>query len=90
MNISWTAGFNGNSDILNYTVEISVDNQTFTDASCQGLSSSGCVVSNFSTTASLQGLHPGRVYYIRVFASNKLGSSATSSVVNGTTDEEGT
>ena len=41
VNMSWTPGFNGNSDILNYTVEISTDNQTFTEARCQGLSSGG-------------------------------------------------
>ena len=89
VNISWTAGFHGNSDILNYTVQISVDNQTFTDATCQGLSSSGCVVPASSTSASLQNLHPGTTYYIRVFATNKVGHSAPSSA--GTmTDEEGT
>ena len=90
VNISWTAGFHGNSDILNYTVQISVDNQAFTDASCQGLSSSSCVVPGSSTSASLQGLHPGRTYYIRVFATNFVGPSATSSVADTTTDEEGT
>ena len=89
VNISWIPGFNGNSDILNYTVEISTDNQTYTQAICQGLSSSGCVVSSSFTSASLQGLHPGRTYYIRVFATNKVGSSTASSVVMGTTDEEG-
>ena len=89
VNISWTPGFNGNSDILNYTVEISTDNQTFTQAICQGLSSSGCVVSSSFTSASLEGLHPGRTYYIRMFATNKVGSSTASSVVMGTTDEEG-
>ena len=90
VNISWTAGFHGYSDILNYTVQISVDNQTFTDASCQVLSSSGCVVPASSTSASLQGLHPGRTYYIRVFATNKVGQSAASSVADTITDEEGT
>ena len=89
VNISWTPGFNGNSDILNYTVEISTDNQTFSNATCQGLSSSGCVVSSSFTNASLVGLHPGRTYYIRVFATNSVGSSAASSVITTTTDEEG-
>ena len=89
VNISWTPGFNGNSDIRNYTVEISTDNQTFADATCQGLSSNGCVVSSPLTSASLEGLHPGTTYYIRVFASNKVGSSNASSVVTAATDEEG-
>ena len=89
VNISWTPGFNGNSDILNYTVEISTDNQTFAQATCPGLSSSGCVVSSSSTNASLVGLHPGRTYYIRVFATNNVGSSTASSVITTTTDEEG-
>ena len=89
LNISWTPGFNGNSDILNYTVETSTDNQTFAQATCPGLSSSGCVVSSSSTNASLVGLHPGRTYYIRVFATNNVGSSTASSVITTTTDEEG-
>ena len=89
VNISWTPGFNGNSDILNYTVEISTDNQTFTQAICQGLSINGCVVSSSFTSASLEGLHPGTTFYIRVFATNKVGSSTASSVVMGTTNEEG-
>ena len=88
--ISWKPGFDGNSDILNYTVKISTDNQTFKPATCQGLSNSTCVVSSSFTSASLTGLHPGRSYYIRVIATNKVGPSAASSVVNTTTDEEGT
>ena len=87
--VSWTAGFDGNSGILNYTVEISEDNQNFTNAKCQGLSSSVCVISSSSTNASLEGLLPWTTYYIRVFATNKVGPSGTSSVVNTTTDEEG-
>ena len=89
VNISWAPGFNGNSDILNYTVEISTDNQTFAQAACPGLSSSGCVVSSSFTNASLVGLHPGRTYYIRVFATNNVGSGTSSSVITTTTDEEG-
>ena len=89
VNISWTTSFNGNSNILNYTVEISTDNQTFTEARCQGLSSGGCVVSSSFTSASLVDLHPGRTYYIRVFATNKVGVSVVSSIITTTTDEEG-
>ena len=89
VNISWTPGFNGHSDIVNYTVEISTDNQTFAQATCPGLSSSGCVVSSSSTNTSLVELHPGTAYFIRVFATNKVGSSAASSVITTTTDEEG-
>ena len=89
VNISWTPGFNGNRDILNYTVEISTDNQTFTKATCEGLSSSSCVASCSFIGASLVGLHPRRTYYIRVFATNKVGSSTASSVIITTTDEEG-
>ena len=90
VNIIWTPGFNGNSDILNYTIQISTDNQTFSNATCQGLSSSGCVVSSSFASASLVGLLPGRTYYIRMFATNIVGSSAASSVVMTTTFEEGT
>ena len=88
VNISWTA-FHGSSEILHYTVEISEDNQTFSGAKCQGLSNVTCVVSGNSTRASLEGLHPGRTYYIRLFSTSKVGSKVTSSVVNATTDEEG-
>ena len=89
VNISWTPGFSGNSDIRNYTVEISRDTVTFAEARCEGLSSSGCVVSNSSTSASLVDLHPGRTYYIRVFATNRVGFSTPSLVISTTTDEEG-
>ena len=89
VNVSWTPGSNGNSDILNYTVEISTDNQGFAEARCSGLSSSGCVVSSSFTSASLVDLHPGKTYDIRVFANNKVGSSAASLVISTTTDEEG-
>ena len=88
VNVSWTAGFDGNSDILSYTVEISEDSQSFTNATCQG--SNACVVSNSSTSASLEDLFPWTTYYIRVFATNAVGQSNKSSVVNTTTDEEGT
>ena len=87
--VSWKAGFDGNSDILNYTVEISEDNLNFADAKCPGLSSTACVVSSSSTSASLEGLLPWTTYYFRVFATNKVGPSNKSSVVNTTTDEEG-
>ena len=88
VNISWTAGFDGNSAIQNYTVMISEDNQTFSDAMCQGsLSHSACVVS--STSASLESLLPWTKYYVRVFARNMVGSSSGSSIIKVTTDEEG-
>ena len=89
VNISWRAGFDGNSEILNYTVEIGEDNQTFIGAKCQELSSGTCVVSGNSTSASLEDLLPWTTYYIRVFATNKVGSGLRSSVANTTTDEEG-
>ena len=89
VNISWTAGFHHDIDIF-YTVQISVDNKTFTDATCQGWSSSSCVVPGFSTSASLQNLHPGRTYYIRMCATYMVCHSATSSFADTTTDEEGT
>ena len=88
--ISWMASFNGNSAIQNYTVEIGEDKENFTDAGCQGTLSNGtCVVSN-STNASLTGLFPFTKYFIRVFATNAIGRSNSSSVVIVTTDEEGT
>ncbi|XP_068728210.1 receptor-type tyrosine-protein phosphatase delta-like [Montipora capricornis] len=86
--ISWTAGFNGNSEITSYIVKISEDNQTFSDVNCQGLSNSACVVSGNSTNATLEGLHPATMYYLKVFAINSIGQSDASSVVNATTDEE--
>ena len=89
VNISWRASFDGNSGILNYTVEISEDNQNFRDAKCQGLPNGACVVSGSSASASLEDLFPWTTYFIKVFATNKVGSSLRSSVVNTTTDEEG-
>ena len=88
MNISWIAGFDGNSAIQNYTVERSEDNAEFGDAACQGsLSDSSCVVSG--TSASFENLSPWTTYYFKVFARNLVGTSDGSSVVNATTDEEG-
>ena len=90
INISWTAGFDGNCAIKNYTVEISQHDQILKDVVCQGsLSSSACVVSSLSTTASLTGLLPWTTYNIRVFARNKIGRSSSSPILNVTTDEEG-
>ena len=88
VNISWTAGFDGNMAIQNYTLEISEDNQAFRDAVCQGsLLKDACVVS--STSASLESLLPWTKYYVRVFARNMVGSSGGSSIIKVTTDEEG-
>ena len=88
VNISWIAGFNENSAIQNYTVEISEDRQTFRDAICQGtLLKNNCVI--YSTRVSIRELLPWTTYYLRVFATNMIGSSNHSSVVNVTTDEEG-
>ena len=90
VNISWTASFDGNSAVENYTVEISEHDQIFKDVVCQGtLSSSACVVSSLSTTASLTGLFPWTTYNIRVFARNKIGRSNSSPILNVTTDEAG-
>ena len=87
-NISWTAGFNGNSAIQNYTVEISEDRQTFRFAICQGTpSDNSCVI--YSTRVAIKELFPWTTYYLRVFARNMIGSSNYSSVVNVTADEEG-
>ncbi|XP_022798569.1 receptor-type tyrosine-protein phosphatase F-like, partial [Stylophora pistillata] len=89
VNISWTPGSSGNSDIKNYTVEISENNQNFNDVVCQGSLSNGtCVVSSPSTTASLTGLFPWTTYNIRVFATNKIGGSNSSPILDVTTDEE--
>ena len=88
--ISWKSGFDGNSEISSYTVEISEDNLNFGDGYCQGLSNSSCRLSGKITNASLEGLHPGRMYYFRVFANNTVGQSEASSIINATTDEEGT
>ena len=86
-NVSWMAGFDGNSAIQNYTVEISEDNRAFGDVMChRSLLNGSCVVS--STSASLTGLFPATTYYIRVFATNPVGSGS-SSVAIVTTDEEG-
>lgn len=79
VDISWMAGFKR------------IDKENFSDVGCQGtLSNGSCVLSNSSTSASLTGLFPFTKYFIRVFATNAVGSSKSSSIVNVTTDEEGT
>jgi len=88
VNISWNAAFDGNSEIQNYTVKRSLDNQEFVDAVCKGsLSVTSCVVT--STSASFGNLLPWTLYYFKVFARNVVGTSNGSSVVNATTEEEG-
>ncbi|XP_022799391.1 neogenin-like [Stylophora pistillata] len=87
VNISWINGFNGNSAIQNYTVEISEDGQKFRDAICQGtLSVNACVI--HTTRVSIKELFPWTIYYLRVFARNIIGSSNRSLIINVTTDEE--
>ena len=90
MNISWSDGFDGNSAIQNYIVEIesSEDNPELVDDVCQGtLLNGSCVVP--STSASFGNLSPWTTYSFKVFATNEVGTSNGSSVVNVTTDEEG-
>jgi len=87
VNMSWIAGFDGNSAIQNYTVKTSLDNADFVDAVCQEYMSDGsCVVS--STSASVGNLSPWTLYYFKVLARNMVGTSEGSPVVNATTDEE--
>jgi len=88
VNISWIAGFDGNSAIRNYTVKRSRDNEEFKDFPCKGsLSDTSCVVT--STNASFENLSPGTTYYFKVFARNMVDVSDGSPVVEATTDEEG-
>ena len=69
---------------------ISQDNQIFEDVSCQGsFNDSSCTVPGVVTSVILEDLHPFTMYYLRVFAVNKIGQSESSEVVNATTDEEG-
>ena len=90
LRVSWSAGFNGNSEIISYKVNISQDNQTFEDISCQESSNNNlCTVHGVVTNVTLKDLHPFTMYYLRVFAVNKIGQSDSSEVVNATTDEEG-
>ena len=88
--ISWKSGYDGNSEITSYTVEISDNGLNFSDANCQGWPNNSCNVSGLYTNATLEGLRPYTTYFIRVFADNKVGRSDASSVVETVTDEEGT
>ena len=88
--ISWKSGFDGNSEITSYTVEIRDNGSNFSDANCQGWFNNSCTVSGLDTNATLEGLSPNTTYFIRVFADNKVGRSDASSVVETVTDEEGT
>ena len=88
--ISWKSAFDGNSEIISYTVEISDNGSDFGDANCQGWSNNSCTVSGLDTNATLEGLRPFTRYFMRVFADNKIDQSEASSVVETITDEEGT
>ena len=91
LTVSWSAGFNGNSEIISYKVNISQDNQTFEDISCQESFNYNylCTVPGVVTKVTLKDLHPFTTYYFRVFAVNKIGQSEASEVVKATTGEEG-
>ena len=88
--ISWKSGFDGNSEITSYTVEISDNGLNFSEANCQGWPNNSCTVSGLDTNATLEGLLPYTTYFLRVFAVNKVGQSDASSEVHEVTDEEGT
>ena len=88
--ISWKSGFSGNSEINSYSVEIRDNGLNFSDAYCQGWSDNSCTVSGLDTNATLEGLLPHTMYFLRVFADNKVGRSDASSEVHALTDEEGT
>ena len=87
--VSWKPGFNGNSEIISYTVRISENDFNYRDANCQGWSNSSCTVSGLDTNATLEGLRPFTTYFLRVYAGNKVGQSDESSEVKTVTDEEG-
>ena len=88
--ISWKSGFDGNSEITSYTVEISDNGLNFSYANCQGWPNNLCKVLGFYTNSTHERLRPNTTYFIRVFADNKVGRSDASSVVETVTDEEGT
>ena len=88
--ISWKSGFDGNSEITSYTVEISDNGLNFSDANCQGWSNNSCTVSGLDTNVTLEGLRPFTRYFMRVFADNKVDRSEASSEERTVTDEEGT
>ena len=87
--VSWKPGFNGNSKIISHNVTISDNGSSFSDANCQGWSNGSCTVSGLDTNATLEGLRPFTMYFLRVYAVNKVGQSDASSVVDTVTDEEG-
>ncbi|XP_074611675.1 receptor-type tyrosine-protein phosphatase delta-like isoform X2 [Acropora palmata] len=89
LTISWSAGFDGNSEIISYKVNITQGNQTLEDVSCEGsFNDSSCTVPGVVTNVTLKDLHPFTKYYLRVFAVNEIGQSEASEVVNATTGEE--
>ena len=69
--VTWTAPSDNDYAITSYTVERSTDQTTWTTAG-----------GGASTTFTDTGLTDGTTYYYRVFSTNALGNSATSSVVN--------
>ena len=71
-------------------MEISDNGLNFSDVNCQGWSNDSCTVSGLDTNATLEGLRPYTMYFLTVFADNKVGQSDASSEVYVVTDEEGT
>ncbi|RDD42224.1 Netrin receptor DCC, partial [Trichoplax sp. H2] len=74
--IAWAPPvFLGNLFVSNYTIKISqLTNQNYTSPNCNGSLQSGeCIVNK--TMATIMDLHPALKYYVRIVASNAVGSS---------------
>ncbi|XP_042909125.1 cell adhesion molecule Dscam1 isoform X2 [Parasteatoda tepidariorum] len=83
ISLQWEVLDNGNSHITGSIVQY----QTFSDKEWNGQTSQ-LIVSSAETSATIRGLTPVALYYIRVIAENSLGKSKPSDILEITTDEE--
>lgn len=81
LQLTWSQPFAGNSPIMEYHVQYKQLTESWQ-------SSERMSVSGTQTVVNIIGLHPAKVYHIRMAAENKLGSSEFSEVVHITTLEE--
>jgi len=77
IDVSFTAGPNGGSAILNYKYQVSTDGSTFGAASALSPPDSASPVT-------IDGLSNGTLYYIRLIAVNASGDSIVSNVLSST------
>ena len=89
--LSWSTPFNGNLPITSYLVQYSDEQTAFQQGESKAHSNAAIhniTIKTNECVATLTQLRPARVYYARIIAENRLGTSEASSVIDVSTDED--